>query len=416
MNEQMLARQIEKYMKKLCVELPHRHVGSSENRIASAYFHDTIASYGFDTQQQEFDCIDWKFGDVKLTVGDEQFVANAGPYSLPLDASAEMIVISTIHELEQAEIGGKIVLFLGDIASEQIMPKSFVFYNPEHHQKIIAILEEKKPVGVIAATGKNPELAGSWYPFPMFEDGDFDIPNVFIKDVDGERLRIHNMKKIYLAFTSHRIPAKGYNIIARKGDFSQGKILITAHIDSKITSPGALDNGTGVAVLLGLAELLQNYNGTPGIEIVPFNGEDYFSAPGQMSYLASCNNNFEDIRFVINLHAAGYKNGNTAYSLYNQDAVMTDLINRTFSTDNEFLEGESWVQGDHSMFTMQGCPAIAITSEKSRWLCSEITHTEMDNITQVDITKLARTTLKLHELVEEYSRKQKEPFEKYRKH
>ncbi len=49
-------------------------------------------------------------------------------------------------------------------------------------------MEEKQPAAIISATTRNPELAGAVYPFPMFEDGDFDIPSAYMTDVKGEKL------------------------------------------------------------------------------------------------------------------------------------------------------------------------------------------------------------------------------------
>ena len=43
-------------------------------------------------------------------------------------------------------------------------------------------------MAIIAATGRDPGLAGGVYPFPLIEDGDFDIPSVYMKDVEGDRL------------------------------------------------------------------------------------------------------------------------------------------------------------------------------------------------------------------------------------
>ncbi len=103
---------------------------------------------------------------------------------------------------------------------------------------------------------------------------------------------------------------------------------------------------------------------------------------------------------MINLDAVGYKDGSTAFSLYNEDSFLAARTREVIASDSEFIEGEPWVQGDHSMFTMQGIPAIAITSEKFEWLCREITHTELDNISQVDSEKLAKTVLALRDLIE----------------
>lgn len=88
----------------------------------------------------------------------------------------------------------------------------------------------------------------------------------------------HLGKDISLDIRSKRIPAKGCNLIARKVIESDRKVVICAHIDthnSKDGTPGALDNASGVVVLLMLAELLENYNGHLGIEIVALNGEEY---------------------------------------------------------------------------------------------------------------------------------------------
>ena len=40
-------------------------------------------------------------------------------------------------------------------------------------------------------TDRNPELVGALYPFPLFEDGDFDIPSVFMTGDEGLRLAKH---------------------------------------------------------------------------------------------------------------------------------------------------------------------------------------------------------------------------------
>ena len=98
------------------------------------------------------------------------------------------------------------------------MPKDFPFYNPDEHRHIIHLLETKKPQAIVAATSRDPEMVGSGvYPFPLFEDGDFEVPSVYTTDVEGERLAAFAGQEVSLDIQAQRIPATGCNVIARKG-------------------------------------------------------------------------------------------------------------------------------------------------------------------------------------------------------
>ncbi|KPL17280.1 MAG: hypothetical protein AMS26_01495 [Bacteroides sp. SM23_62] len=97
------------------------------------------------------------------------------------------------------------------------MPKNFVFCNPEHHQKIISLLESSGAAAIIAATGRNASLAGGVYPFPLIEDGDLNIPSVYMTEEEGVRLLPFIVKQAKIESISKRIMGKGFNAVARKG-------------------------------------------------------------------------------------------------------------------------------------------------------------------------------------------------------
>ncbi len=259
-------------MKKLCIEIENRHVGSLGNQAATAFFDDIVRSFGFTTEMTQFDCMDWEFGDVLLQTRDKTFPAHVGPYSPEIDVETVLVEADTLSSLEKQDVSGKLILLHGELAREQLMPKNFPFYNPESHQKIIATLEGKQPAGIIAATGRNYELAGGMYPFPLFEDGDFDIPSVYMKDVDGESLRKFVGEAVKLQFVSKRIPSTGSNVIARKENCSGSRLVFCAHINAKKGTPGALDDGGGIVTLLALAELFKDYDKPYCIEIIAFSG------------------------------------------------------------------------------------------------------------------------------------------------
>jgi aminopeptidase YwaD len=388
------------YLHKLCVEIPSRRVGSAGNRAATDFFAGLVASFGFATESIEFDCIDWSQDGVDLTLGGTSFEAFAGPYSLGGQASAPLVIASTVEELEAVAAPHTVVLLRGDLTKEQLMPKNFPFYNPDHHKRIIELLETRGPLAIIAATSRDAEMVGgAVYPFPLFEDGDFNIPSVYMTEEEGTRLAAHAGKEIELDIRAQRIPSRGRNVIVRKGADPQRRIVLFAHIDARMGSPGASDNASGTIVLLLLAELLAEYRGHLGIEIVAMNGEDYFSNPGEQLYLQANAGRFNEIVLGINVDDVGYCRGNVAYSLYDCPPGIAGLIYRVFSGCGLLVEGERWYQGDHGLFLMNQVPALAITSEQLTELMAEFTHSPKDRPEIVDSDKLVMVALALRDLL-----------------
>jgi len=389
------------YLKKFCVEIPERCVGSAGNRVATRFFEQEIAAFGWETETREFDAMDWEDGGATLQCGEAGFEVLVSPYSLGCDVEAQLVPASNADDLAGLAMEGKILLLHGDIAKEQLMPKNFVFYNPEEHQRIISLLEKGKPAAIVCATGRNAALAGGVYPFPLIEDGDFDIPSVYMTEEEGIRLLPRVGGAARLRSRSKRIPGTGENVIARKGGSSSGRIVVSAHIDAKKGTPGAIDNATGVAILLLLAKLLEDYDGDKQVEIAAFNGEDYYAVPGQMLYLRENQKRFDDISLNINIDGAGYKEGKSAFSFYGLSEERKNDALAVLSKFDGIVEGAQWYQGDHSIFIQNGRPAIAVSSE---WFTNnvdsqEITHTPKDNLEIVDVRKVVEIAEALNALV-----------------
>ena len=268
------------------------------------------------------------------------------------------------------------------------MPKNFPFYNPDSHRRIIQLLEDKAPLAIIAATSRDLSMVGAQYPFPLFEDGDFDIPSVYMTDTEGATLAALADREVMLDSRAERMPATGCNVIARKGAGQTRRAVLFAHIDSRMGTPGANDNAGGVVVLLILAELLADYAGSLGVELVAMNGEDYCSNPGEQQYLSLNAGMFDEIVLGINLDDVAYHRGKIAYSLHDCPSEHGDLIRNVFSARTGLIEGEPWYQGDHGLFLANQVPALAITSELLSELMAQITHTTRDTPEIVDPTKL----------------------------
>ncbi|MDH4140644.1 MAG: M28 family peptidase [Coriobacteriia bacterium] len=399
-----LADAIAQYVDELCTAYPDRHMGGPGNRAATATFADTVARFGFDVERSQFDCIDWEHGDVLLDVAGERFQALVGPYSLAADVEAILASADSVEDLETDTIRGAIVLMHGDLVRGQLMPKNFVFYNPESHRRIIRALEENGPAAVIAATGTNPELVGSAYPFPFIEDGDFDIPSAYMKDVEGERLLAHVGETAKLHFDSRRVTRQSEHVVATKAGPAPGRVVVFGHIDSKEGTPGALDNAVGVAALLGMAELLSDYSSGPTVELVPLNGEDYYAASGQMIWVAENEGRFGDIVLGANIDAAGWRGHAAHISTYSLPDATARIVGKAMEAYPSLAEGPPWPMSDHGIFIQHGCPTLAITSEGVGDLLAEIAHTERDVPALVDAAVVADCARFLSDVVRDIAR------------
>ncbi len=397
-----LEQQAAAHLHKLCVEIPERVVGSSGNRTATDYVAGQLQQFGFAVTCDEFACMDWSHGDVRLTMDDgTEFPAQISPYALAADVRGTLVAASTLEELVALDANGTLLLLRDDLTREQLMPKNFTFYNPEHHQQLIALLEAKQPAAILAATDRDPGLAGGISPFPLIEDGDFDIPSCYMTDAEGEALAAHVGRRLHLLMEATRAPASGCNVIGRKGA-SVERMVFCAHVDAKENTPGALDNASGVIVVLLLAELLQDYQRNAGLELLVFNGEDYYSAPGEIDYVNKNQGRFEEVTLAVNMDGAGYREGPTAFSFYGCPPALEAGLRQAFAGQPGIEEGPAWYQSDHSVFIQQDRPAVALTSAVFLYeITVHITHTPKDRPELVAVEKLTALARALAEFIDQ---------------
>jgi aminopeptidase YwaD len=180
-------------------------------------------------------------------------------------------------------------------------------------------------------------------------------------------------------------------------------VVITAHIDAKKGTPGAIDNATGVILLLLLAGRLADYTGPRQLEIVALNGEDYYAVPGQMDFIAHNQGGFAEMLVNINIDGAGHHEGPTALSFFNLPEEIQVQAGRVLERFPGLVEGPLWPQGDHSIFLQFGVPAIAVSSEMlvANMDSQDITHTPKDHPRIVDCGKLVAAAQALEVLIRE---------------
>ena len=379
-----LAATIERHLVALVDGYPDRHPGRPGNTAASDYVEGVLRAHGWAVESVDFEVLDADVGPARLSVGGRAFELLAGPYTVPASVRAPLLPVDSLAALEGADIGGAVVVLHGDIAADQLFPKSFDFVDAPDHRRIYELLESGAPAAVIGATGRGGGMGGGLYPYPLIEDGDFDLPNAYTTDEIGAQLAPLAGRVAELEIVAQRRTGWARQLTAARGPAGAPRALVMAHIDSKGGSPGALDNATGVAALLGVAELLAEYDGPYRVELIPMNGEDYYANSGEHLFVAANEGRWDELLGTVNMDAIGAKGASTAASLYSVSARGAELIGRVMRRHPTVSLGEAWYESDHSIVAGHGRPAIALTSTSFRELSASVTHTQRDTLELAD--------------------------------
>lgn len=379
-----LVAAVERHLAGLVDGHADRHPGRPGNVAANDYAESVLLAHGWAVESVDFEALDAELGPARLMVDDHAFDVRPGPYTVPVETSAPMLAVESLAELEAADLAGAIVVLHGSIAADQLLPKSFDFVDAPEHRRIYELLEREAPAGVIGATGRGGGMDGGRYPYPLIEDGDFEVPNAYTTDKVGAELVQLAGRTAELKIEARRVTLSARQLTAARGPAGAPRALVIAHIDSKGGSPGAIDNATGVAALLAVAELLAEYDGPNRVELIPMNGEDYYASTGEHLFVTANEGRWDDVLGAVNMDAIGARDGKTAASMYAVSERVSELIGRVVRRHDTVSLGEEWYESDHSIVAAQGRPTVALTSTSFRELSATITHTEKDTLDLVD--------------------------------
>lgn len=381
-----LAATIRDHVVRLCAA-GDRDLGTQRNRDATTYVSSVMRDLGLEVTELAFDVPEWVAGDASVTVGDKTFSLYAGPFSPACAVEGELVPITSADELTTRELAGTVLLLSGEIASVQFTPRGYPFYQNETHAAIVEALETSGAVALIAATGKNPSMTAGMSPFPLVEEPSFGLPSAYMTAEAGKHLASRAGSVVRVRIDSHTRDSCGTQPVGRLHAGGAQRVVVSAHVDSKPGTPGALDNACGVAVLLAAAELVAGAGVSADIEFVPFNGEDHVLAPGEIAYLNA--RGIGGVSLMINVDAVGLPGAPSAVSLYNADEELSERIESLVSVSEAVRIGEPWPASDHMIFAMQGVPAVALTSSDFETASGVYSHTPLDTPDVPDYELLA---------------------------
>lgn len=218
--------------------------------------------------------------------------------------------------------------------------------------------------------------------------------------------------------------------VSRLGRDRPGEIvLVGAHYDSVRGSPGANDNGSGVAALLALSARFARLDTARTLRFVAFvNEEPPFFYTGQMGsqvYAAAARRRGDDIRAMLALETIGYYRDTPGsqhypplFGLFHPDrgnfiAFVANFASRAllkhavaaFRAGSDFpiehtatfgwIPGVSW--SDHLAFWRHDYPALMVTD--TALYRYPYYHSAEDTPDKLDYASLARVTRGLHAVI-----------------
>ncbi len=372
-----LASRIEAHLLALTGWPEGRPVGSPANHAAEAYIAAALEEAGYAVERQAFDCVDWRLESVELWANGAAQPVVGNPYSPAADVTAPVVVAATYDELAAADLSGRIAVLHGALTAEPLFPRNYPFFTVDEHVRLIDLLQARRPAAVVMVS----HAADN--PAPLIEDGDFALPSVTVAAGVGEALR-RTTGPVTLQLRSTRQPGRAANVIGRRAAPARDKLVLCAHFDTKPGTPGALDNAAGVAAVLALAEQLAARPPATNVEIVAFNGEDHYAAPGEMAYITGCGSDFGRITLLINVDGVGLRGQPATVAFFNCPAAWTDQARSLMTRWDGIAESEPWPEGDHSIFAMQGVVCLALTSGSIHALLDGVIHTPADTLDLVD--------------------------------
>lgn len=366
----------------LCVERP---VGTQGNNHVLNLLRNAFSQLNFIVAELPFECTVWQSGKSYIEQCSEKAAIFPGPFSNELTGIYPLQCVSSLDELTKIKNCNGVLFFRNELTQAAIMPKNFPFYFPDEDKLMYDIIEAVNPKGIIAISGQDP--VSGLNPFPIFEDANLEIPNAYTLTLGN----ITEAHEIAITLNSHRHTVQSRQQIFRNEFMSKDIIVITAHMDSKYGTKGAVDNASGLYTLYETAKLINAHCYKHSIEIVPFNGEDSPEVSGQLAYLKYLEENNIKIKFAINIDGVGYTGMDNLFSFYNFDDTMKAKIIAT----NSITEGDQWYSGDHSIFAFQEIPCIAVTSANTSGNMTKIIHTQSDTPELVDLHSLRALSEKI---------------------
>lgn len=355
-NLNQLGQRAFQHLRYLSETVGPRPLGSPALQQAGETLRDGLRAAGLQVSEQRLPVPLWEAFACTLEVDGEALPAYANTFSPACQVEAEYVPLAVLAELEAADLHGRIALLVGDLSWGTGHGARQSAYYPEGTARLFDLLEAKQPAAVLSVCPRPGSRER------MLQDWLFPLPSASVPlEVGAALLRRADRAKLRLRIDSRSQPGHFANVIARLPGRGAGRIVVMAHYDSMPDTPGAVDNASGAALLLALAETLAGQPGEVELEFLACCGEE-MGGVGVAHYLQQPEAAVEETLAVINMDAVGQLMGPNTITTLAASGELTAALQAVQLRHPGSLWVDPWYESDHSAFIWRGVPAVALSS------------------------------------------------------
>lgn len=385
-----------------------RPVGSAANHRAEEYIRYQFKHFGLQVSRYPFECPLWQADFVSLKFKGQSIPAWANSFSPAGVVSGPVKLLYHLEELEQADLSYCIAVLCGELTKEAWVNVSNPFYAPEEHRRLIHLLNAKQPVGVITISNE------PTYPLSILEEWSLTMPNVNVTQAAGLELLQLGAGVADLEVQTQSGKGETAHVVGLKpAGETAARLIIGAHYDTKHGTAGAFDNGSGVAVMLALAEHLSAKSWPITLEFVAFSGEEY--GLGSNAYLNRFGEELippdkvwqprpsllDDILVAINIDGVGQSLATNTVATFGVSSALAQCVEQVRHKHHRLAPAEAWPASNHYDFVSHQVPTVAFSSAGG----AHLLHRPNDTLHWLSPAQLADVAQMIAELVVEIADK-----------
>jgi Zn-dependent M28 family amino/carboxypeptidase len=373
----------------LCDEFGSRFGGTAGERQAAEFIQAKLKAYGLkDVHLEPVEYVGWVRGEARLDIISpiqKTLPCITLPHSPPANLQGVIVDMQDgapqDFERRAAEIKGKVVMTSSAVTPKGV--KRWIHRGEKYGRSLLA--GASGFIFVNHYPGFGPATGG------IGHDGEALIPGISINKEDGafiQRLKRQGEVKIQLTSTDRCEPMTSWNVVGELvGQRHPGQVvMLGCHYDGHDISQGAGDPASGVVAVMEAARALSKYApDLPCTVRFALWGVEEIGLLGSRAYAKAHADELKNIRFYLNMDAAGTKTNN-------RDIVLNEWpeLEACFEGWREemalgFEVGQSvHAHSDHFPFFMAGVPTGGMQSAQPAMAGRGYGHTRYDTVDKLD--------------------------------